>query len=122
VKWNLRVGDKLEFLQSLHDSGKVVPEIRDRPSAVGYEWLWQAFIDLNTCRTYGMGPGPIPWTAIQRYTEVEEFGEEDTWILHRVIRQLDNVWLDHKASTVPKTPPQAKKPGSKGIGRDSRLR
>jgi hypothetical protein len=98
----------------MHDAGKVVPAIRDRPNPVGYEWLWRAFQDLNTCRSYGMGPGPIPWTAIEQYARADRLNADDSWVLHNVIRQLDNVWLDFKAKTVPKTPPAAKPGGKRG--------
>lgn len=94
----------------MHDAGKDVPAIRDRPNPVGYEWLWQAFNDLNTCRTYGMGPGPIPWTAIEQYAQSHRMDVEDTWMLHRVIRHLDSVWLEchaKPASTAPRNPVKA---------------
>lgn len=100
----------------MHDAGKVVPAIRDRPSPRGFEWLWQAFTDLNSCRAYGMSPGPIPWTAIQQYAESNSMGVDDTWLLHRVIRAVDNVWLDQRTQQQQQAKP-AKKPAGGTRGR-----
>ena len=101
----------------MHDAGKVVPAIRDRPSVTGFEWLWQAFIDLGTCRHYGMSPGPIPWTAIEEYARVNELGVDDTWMLHRVIRRADDVWLAQKAEATKPAAQSAPAAPPKGIGR-----
>lgn len=78
------------------DSGKDVPAVRERPSLIGFEWLWTAFMDLDTCRGIGMSAGPIPWTAVQRYAEVHQFGDDEVYMLHRVIRAMDRVWSKHQ--------------------------
>ena len=82
------------------DAGRAVPALEDRPTATGFVWLWEAFIDLGTCRQVGMAAGPIPWTAIQRYAEVNRFGEDETWMLHGVVRHLDSLWLKNNAKAV----------------------
>ncbi len=82
----------------MHDAGKEVPAIRDKPSLVGYEWLWRAYNDLATCRQYGMGPGPIPWYAIQAYAESLGLDTDETYILHRAVRIADTVWLENRAT------------------------
>lgn len=94
-----------------------MPAIRNRPSITGYEWLWEAYLDLSTCRAIGMGAGPIPWTAVQRYAEVDQLGTEETRMLHGVIRHMDDVWLKHyneKATPAkPKTPSRPRRSGSR---------
>lgn len=74
-----------------------VPAIRDRPSLIGDEWLWDGFLALNTCRPVGFGPGPIPWTAIDAYANAEKFDEHERWVFFAVIRHMDGVWLQHVA-------------------------
>ena len=79
----------------MFDAGQHVPAIEQRPTITGYAWLWEAFIELNTCRQNGMSVGTIPWTAVQHYAEVLKFNEEETWMLHDVIRYLDDLFIKH---------------------------
>jgi hypothetical protein len=79
----------------MFDAGMKVPAIEHRPTLIGYEWLWEAFLDLNTCRQNGMGVGSIPWTAVQKYAEVMRFDDEETWVLHGVIKHLDELFIKH---------------------------
>lgn len=81
----------------MRDAGLDVPALSQRPQMTGFEWLWEAFMALTTCRpSQGMGgAAPIPWTAIQRYAEVEEFNEHERHMLHEVIRHMDNLLLDY---------------------------
>ena len=76
-------------------AGMEVPALDNRPVTIGLNWLWEAFMDLTTCRPIGMGVGPIPWTAIQTYAESERLDPEETWTLHQVIRHMDQVYLEH---------------------------
>lgn len=82
------------MLQAAHDAGRTVPAIENRPTGLGYLWIWTGFIDLGTCRTYGTIPGPIPWTAIQKYVEVYGFSDLEAYIFHSVVSHLDNLWLE----------------------------
>ena len=84
----------------MYDAGKTVPAIENRPSLTGWGWLWDAFWELNTCRSIGMAAGPIPWTAVQRYAEVEELHREEAYLLHQVIRYLDDKLLAHQREQV----------------------
>jgi len=76
-------------------AGMDVPALDKRPVMIGLSWLWEAFMDLTTCRAIGMSIGPIPWTAIQTYAESERLTPEETWTLHQVTRHLDHVYLEH---------------------------
>jgi hypothetical protein len=49
--------------------------------------------ELETCRDFGMGIGPIPWTAIVAWAEVVGLDRDATWKLTQVIRKLDNDYL-----------------------------
>jgi len=50
---------------------------------------WQAFSELSGDRQMG---GPIPWSAIRRYYEVEGFGSFDTF--KRIIMTMDRAFLE----------------------------
>ena len=84
------------------DAGRDVPLLEQRTSLTGYWWLWEAFHALTTCRMIGMSYGPIPWTAIQQYAEAERMTDEETYMLHAVIRSMDGRFLhyqDEKSKT-----------------------
>lgn len=65
-----------------------------------------------------MGPGPIPWTAVEEYADRARFDRDQREALHYHIRDLDEVYLKHYASELEKAskkkPPA---PGGKGRGR-----
>lgn len=84
----------MELAASASKNPKGVKE-RWRPEPVpdGWELVWEAWGELNTCRHYTMGgAGPIPWTAIAQYCGGPPSGE----FLY-VIRYLDKVFLGHQA-------------------------
>lgn len=58
--------------------GKLPDAIENAPELQpGLELYWDAFFDLNSCRTHGMGTiTEIPWSAIDAYArryEIEGF-------------------------------------------------
>ena len=81
------------------DAGKHVPAIEEMPTATGLEWYMTAFRDLSSCRSLGMGLGPIPWTAIEAYAYANDLDDYERWELHTVIRHVDGVWLEVNSGT-----------------------
>lgn len=78
------------------DSGLQVPAIEQRPSYATYEWLWEAFLELTTDRQITMGGvGPIPWSAVNRYATALGLNEDERYLLHYVIRDMDTKYLKH---------------------------
>lgn len=77
------------------DEGLDVPALESRPSIFGLEWLWEAFIDLNSCRASGFGPGRVPWTAVEMYANSARMSETERFILHRCIRTMDDIMIEH---------------------------
>lgn len=61
----------------------------------GLEMYYEAFVELSTCRDHGLGAGPIPWTAIDRYAERNGFEGEGYEYLLRMVRALDDAFLAH---------------------------
>jgi hypothetical protein len=85
----LQWGKEKDALEEMQDAGMEVPALERRQSITGYEWLWDAYWELDTCRQTGMSVGPIPWTAIQQYAEAEMLNADETYMLHTVIRSMD---------------------------------
>ena len=77
------------------DSGLEVPAIEQRPSLLGLEWFWEAWGALTTCRSLGMGVGPIPWTDVEAYIRAEGFSQEERYYMHIVIRNMDTVYMNY---------------------------
>lgn len=64
--------------------------------APGLELYWEAFMELSSCRSIGMGIGPIPWTAIRAYAAYLGLGDgEDFHRFQTLVRGMDAVYLDH---------------------------
>lgn len=83
-----------ETFQALDDE----PELPEHLSL-----YWQAFWDVHTDRPVGMGEGPIPFAAIDRYAA--RFGIDDPDHFDRfaaLIRRMDNAFLRARAEKQPK--------------------
>lgn len=60
----------------------------------GLDFYFVAFNELTTCRSIGMGVGPIPWTVIQEFADREGLDGEERACLLYLIRSMDNAYLD----------------------------
>ena len=70
----------------------------------GLELYYDAFWELNTCRSAGWGVMPIPWSSIRDYSvtfDLDEAQEEDLFYL---IRVMDNAFLDYHEGKKPSPP------------------
>lgn len=57
-------------------------------------WVWRAWQELSTCRTYHMGgPGPIPWDAVDRYCQRYGHTLDEQEELLGYLRALDGEML-----------------------------
>lgn len=76
-------------------SGQPLPErIANAPSLrFGLNFYLQAFFDLDSERSQGLGLGRIPWLAIQEYARFYECDEEQTDCLIYFIRAMDSAHL-----------------------------
>ena len=57
-------------------------------------WFIEAFWDLTSTRQLGEVPGPISWIVVQQWSDVHLLDPETASTLQRVIREMDNVYLD----------------------------
>ena len=56
-------------------------------------FYFEAFNHLSTCRTVGMGAGPIPWHVIVDYGARFGLDDEEVDALVVIIFAMDNAWL-----------------------------
>ena len=62
-------------------------------------FIWSAFWDLSTDRSSGMGVGPIPFSAIDRFAErygIHDLDDFDTF--KALIHEMDGVYLEHASA------------------------
>lgn len=90
-------GDKVEWLQDVaEEDGEAPRALVERPDLPAHlQFAWAAFSELKTDRSEGFGgPGPVPFSAIDRYaarhglTEIDDFERFVT-----TIRMLDGEYL-----------------------------
>ena len=61
--------------------------------AEGLEMYMDAFWTLSSCRSVGMGMGPIPWDSVLRYGTLLALDEEHQADLEFFISRLDSAFL-----------------------------
>jgi len=65
---------------------------------VGLELFFQAFIELNTCRSTGWSAGPIPSWCIDEFCTKNELIEEEAEDLAYHVRKMDQAFLNHMSA------------------------
>lgn len=71
-------------------------KIANAPSLeLGLDLYLSAFFELEGDRQIGMGIGPIPWSVVNQYAKAYHFDEEQSTKLHRYVKALDAVYLNH---------------------------
>lgn len=76
-------------------AGRHVPPIENKPEVIGYNWLFEAFLELHTSRNEGFTrPGAIGWAVIDQYARSEGLNEEERYLLFGVVRHLDEIYRD----------------------------
>lgn len=72
------------------------PEVE--PEGIPY---WDAFWELSTDRQVGMGTGPIPFSALDRYADRFGLSAPDDFDRFRaIVRAMDDAYLSHKSSSI----------------------
>jgi hypothetical protein len=74
--------------QPLPDRIANAPELEE-----GLQLYLQAFFDLDSERTHGMGLSPIPWSSMADYARTFDFDGEQTEDLFYFVRRLDSEHL-----------------------------
>ncbi len=88
------------ILLTCRREGRELPqEVQDAPEvALGLEFYWDSFVDLNTCRQSGMGLGPIPWTSILQYANENDVQGIQRQALFHHVRSMDLAFLRYNKS------------------------
>ena len=74
-------------------------KIANAPSLIrGLERVFNAFINLNTCRPVGMGVGFIPWIAIDTYAQRMGYMGANYDEFVELIRAMDEEYMEHERS------------------------
>jgi hypothetical protein len=73
--------------------------VKNAPSLwPGLTSTYAAFCELSTCRSLGFSPGPIPWTVIMQYAEMDGLHGHERANLLYLIRAMDRAYLKHSSS------------------------
>ena len=94
--YQLRHGDSEDMIiRECANMGRELPGfIKNAPELpLCLAMYYEAFFDLHSCRSSGMGLGMIPWTSVQQYADLSGFDEDQAADLHYYIRCMDNAFL-----------------------------
>jgi len=72
------------------------------PTDLGIDWYIDAFFKLDSCRSVGMTILPIPWFAMHAYGCSHGLDAAMLIEFERVIRAIDQAYLDDRVETKPK--------------------
>lgn len=80
------------------------PSLQNRPRIEEHHaWAWDAFNAVSSDRSFGFGPGPIPFGAIDRYATRMGIDDPDQFVtLVEILRELDRAYLKHLEDKRPK--------------------
>lgn len=81
--------------QALRTRQPIPDRILNAPSLrMGLVFYLEAFFDLDSERSQGMGLGRIPWASVARYATYYELDDEQSDLLLYFIKALDSAHLD----------------------------
>lgn len=84
------------FKRQLEMAGMSVESIPDEPMLfAGLDLYLDSFFLLSTTRLNVMGVGAISWLSTAQYAALNNLDEFSTYFLHRVVRLLDPIYMEH---------------------------
>lgn len=88
---------EVQIIEMAFRDRRALPDaIQNAPELIlGLEFAWNAYWDLCSCRDYGFGSGPIPWTAILDYCRAHELDSDDREDFIYLIRAMDKAHLGY---------------------------
>lgn len=94
-----------QALQQAAQWGTPVPEVYTNAPVLGagLELYLEAFWQLHTCRTFGLGMGPIPWTSVVQWGTMQELDHDQMDDLESHISDMDGAFLKWAAEQKPKS-------------------
>ena len=100
----------MEFsIKAAEEKGRELPEwYLDCPElCTGDETYFVAFWVLNSCRSVGMGIGPIPWTAIRQYVDHCGYDPDIKDLITKVVMAFDTKFIEKENEKMKKSMPKA---------------
>ncbi|MHA1859165.1 MAG: phage tail assembly chaperone [Candidatus Thorarchaeota archaeon] len=96
MRWELEYSEKAFVVEAALERGLPIPSFaRNEPGIYPQDMFFlSAFGELSTCRQIGMAAGPIPWRDIIEFARFSELDESLLDMFVRVIRTMDNVYLE----------------------------
>lgn len=89
------------FRRQLEMAGQL-DEIADLPTkptlSPSLSLYYDAFFDLSTTRQTGFGISFISWLSVRQYAQYQDFDAFSTYFLHRVVKALDPIYVEHYAN------------------------
>ena len=84
-----------KILEQAFRQGMPMPsKIKNAPVlAMGLELFFNAWFELTSARSFGMGMGPIPWNIIQGYADRFELDDFQTEALHYHMGNMDMTYF-----------------------------
>lgn len=77
-------------------NGPIPESIQNAPELhLGLDFTYSAFWRLCSERPVGMGPGPIPWHAVQNYAIRYGLDDDDSSDLEFLVGKMDEAYLKH---------------------------
>lgn len=101
MAWAHKWRGKSDWYQNLKKQGKILPQ-DEAPKIDGFEFYWEAWQELGTCRPVGFGSAPIPFTSIVEYSKIYEVEDFEEFLY--IIRAMDNEFLRLEEASRPKQP------------------
>lgn len=78
----------------MREGGRLPERIANAPQLqLGLALYYDAFWELDTCRSTGWGYGPIPWSAMRDYAVTFELEPEQEECLYYYVRRMDSEFL-----------------------------
>lgn len=75
--------------------------LSERPALNHWQaFAYRAFVELHSCRSFGMGLGPIPWTAVRAWASEHGVSDPDEFAeLLFLVTACDTLFLEHESKS-----------------------
>ncbi len=94
-----------EAIKQAAQWGTPVPEVYANAPvlAAGLELYFEGFWQLHSCRSFGMAMGPIPWTSVVQWGNMQELSHDQMDDLECHISEMDGAFLKWASEQKPKS-------------------
>ena len=91
--------DLPKLLLLKQEKGIAIPILDNAPKLTnGLQFYLEAFRSLRSDRQIGMGIGPIPWSAIERYATRHNLDNDELETFERHMRAMENALFEQETN------------------------